>query len=459
MQNAYPYFICKYVRAELYHNFLAGMIGRDRYNEPFWEMYRWLEKTNSWSLKQFREFQMMQLQKQINHAYHHTRYYRRLFDEHGWKPQDFHDFQDFRKIPIITKNDLKMYLEELRALPRRKCYLVTTGGSTGIPTPIYHEMNRTGETYRAFVWQWYNEGDYYPGDRAAILRGSVIEKGCYEFLKNTGELHCSSMKMTERNMKDYLFHMEECGVKAICAYPSSAELLAKYIESTNFPFNENGRIKSLFTSSESLTDDVRKLVEEKLHLRVYDLYGNSEQMGMIGQLRDGMYHEYMCHSYVEYLDENNRPVKNGKGRIIATGFINDAMPLLRYDTDDFAEITDNMPLKRYSAQKVVEKIYGRRKKEELIVGSNGNMVNIVAINSHADIFRNIYKLQFVQEEKGKVILNVMPNQNFKRVDYEQIQQEFEKRLGEMFELKLIVTDQFEYTARGKEKLLVQRLKI
>lgn len=448
----------KRMRTGTYRNLSSRFLGKMKYDDLFWKTYYWLDQTRSWNIKQFREYQMHELRKQIDHAYHHTTYYRKLFDENGWKPKDFQDFRDFKKIPILSKADMKEHFEELRALPRRKCFVVTTGGTTGVPTKIYQEIDRTGDVYRAFVWQWYNEGGYYLGDNAAILRGSVIKDGCYEFIKNSGELHCSSMKMSEKNMKTYLVQMERQGIKAICALPSAAELLAKYIRSTNFVFNEDGKIKSLFTSSETLTDETRGLIEEQLHLRVYDLYGNSEQMGMIGQLRDGQYHEYMCHSYVEYLDESDQEVRSGKGRIVATGLINRAMPLLRYDTNDFAELTDDRQMKGYSAQKVVASICGRWEKDALIIGRDGNQVNISAINTHANLFDNIYKMQFVQEEKGKIKLNIMPNKQFKRIDLNNIAEEFRKRLGETFELEVCVTDQFEYTARGKDRLLVQKLK-
>jgi len=447
------------IKGEVYRTFFVKFLGKRKYDDLFWKKYYWLEQTKSWDLKKFREYQMREIQKQISYAYHNTVYYKRLFDEYGWKVESFQDFQDFRRIPVLTKKDMQIHLEELRAMPRWKCKVVTTGGSTGIPTKIYHDKSQIDSIYMAYVWRWYNEGNYYPGDRAAIIRGNIIKNGCYEYVKENDELICSSMKMSEKNMKEYLRQMEKYGVTFICAYPSAAELLAKFIKNTGIAFNENGKIKSLFTSSETLTKKTRMLVEKYLHVRVLDLYGNSEQMGMIGQFRDGLYHEYMCHSYVEYLDDDNHPVKNGKGRIVATGFINRAMPILRYDTNDYAEIANSRNHKRCSAQNIVTDICGRRKRNDLIVGMDGNFVSLVAINTHADIFDHIYKIQYVQEEKGKLKLKIMPGEGYSLKDRNQIYHEFQRRLGETFELEVCETDQFDYTPRGKSKLLVQKIKI
>lgn len=447
-----------HIRGEIYRNIDVNLFGKTKYDDLFWETYYQLDATHSWGYEKFLDYQMQELQKQIKNAYQNTIYYRRLFDENGWRPSQFQDFKDIRKIPIMTKKEIKEHFRELRALPKGKCYITTTGGSTGIPTKIYYERSVTGAKYSAFVWQWYNEGGYYLGDKATVIRGGVIEDGCCEILRKSNELHCSSMRMSEHNMKIYLDNIERYGTKAICAYPSSAELLARYVKESGYTFNETGKIKILFTSSENLTNRARKLIQKYLHVRVLDLYGNSEQMGMIGQLKDGYYHEYMCHSYVEYLDEKNEPIQKGVGKIIATGLINAAMPILRYDTNDYAFIEvekHNM----YNEQKTVKYIQGKHRKDELIVGKEDNLVNLVAINSHLNIFDHIYKMQYIQEEKGKIKLNIMPNQNFTQNDKNCIYHEFKSRLGDTFELMVNETNEFECTERGKSKLLVQKLSL
>lgn len=446
------------IKQKVFRNITAKIKGMKEYDDLFWKTYDMLEETKSWNVWQFREYQLQQLKMLIHYAYKNTKYYRRMFDEYGWSPRDFQNFQDIRKIPVITKEILQKNLNELRAIPLHNCVAVTTGGYTGIPTKLFLDARSTDAVRLAFVWHSFHEGGYYFGDKIAVLRGKVIGDGDIFHDPRYDILYCSSMNMSEKNIKKYLYEIQKFGAKHIRAYPSAAEILAKYIKDTGTCFNEDGKIKTLFTSSETLTMDMRRLIEEQLHVRVMDLYGNCEQIGMIGQCMEGHYHEYMCHSYLEYLDDGDVPVKTGRGRIIGTGFTNPAMPLIRYDTGDAALLDKVTCTERcVNRQKMICRLVGRRRRDEFLIGKDGNRVNYVAINTHADIFDNVYRIQFVQEEKGCIKINVMPGHKYTKADHTNIYQEFKKRFGGTFDLEVNETEQFEYTLRGKSKFIIQKL--
>lgn len=323
---------------------------------------------------------------------------------------------------------------------------------------MFLDARNTDAIRLAFVWHSFHEGGYYFGDKIAVLRGKVIGNGDIFHDPRYDALYCSSMNMSEENIKQYLYEIQKFGAKHIRAYPSVAEILAKYIKDAGTCFNEDGKIKTLFISSETLTMDMRRLIEEQLHVKVMDLYGNCEQIGMIGQCREGHYHEYICHSYLEYLDDEDIPVKTGRGRVIGTGFINSAMLLIRYDTGDIALLDKKTSIERcVNRQKMICGLAGRRRSDEFLIGKNGNLVNYVAINTHADIFDNVYRIQFVQEEKGRVKINVMPGHKYTMTDHINIYQELKKRFGITFDLEVNETEQFEYTQRGKSKFIIQKL--
>lgn len=444
---------------KVYRNITAKIKGIEEYNDFFWKTYDMLEETKSWDIWKFREYQLQKLKMVIHYAYEKTGYYRRMFDEYGWKPKDFQNFHDIRRIPILTKDILQKNLNDLRAIPIHNCTAVTTGGTTGIPTKLFLDVRGADAIRLAFVWHSFHEGGYYFGDKIAILRGKVIGNGDIFKDQKYGVLYCSSMNMSEKNMKQYLYQIQKFGAKHIRAYPSAATLLAKYIKDTGICFNEDGKIKTLFTSSETLTMDMRRLIEEVMHVKVIDLYGNCEQIGMIGQCMKGHYHEYMCHSYLEYLDDEDTPIKTGRGRIIGTGFINSAMPLIRYETGDIALLGKNNIERCMNSQRTICGLVGRHREDEFLIGKDGNQVNFVAINTHADIFDHIYRFQFIQEEKGRVKINVMPGKGYTVADHMNIYREFKKRLGRTFDLEVCETEQFEYTMRGKSKFLIQKVSI
>ena len=423
-----------------------------KYDEIFWEEYDLIERARGWGKTELEEYQLEQLRHLVKYAYEKTPFYKRIFDEYGIVPKDIQSFDDYKKIPVIRKADVVEYLEEIRALPKRRCVSVTTGGSTGTITKIYINPQVNRMKRQAYVWHSFHEGGYYFGDKIGILRGKVLGDRNIQYDPGEKIMYFNSMKMTEKNIKLYLEEMQRAKIKHLRAYPSAAEMLAKYIEETGMHFNEDGVLKTVFTSSETLLPNTRRLIEKNMHVKVVDLYGNSEQIGFIAQCKSGHYHEYMTHSYLEY-----EPVNDKYHNIIGTGFINNAFPLLRYSTEDLAVLSEQTGCCCGKKGKQIKRVAGRWAQKNLIIGREGNKMNLTAVNTHADIFKNIYKIQFVQKEQGRMILNVMPKKEYSDRDRQNVYKEFSARLGPTFELEIRETNDFIYTHRGKSKLLVQEL--
>lgn len=75
----------------------------------------------------------------VRHAYASVPYYRQLFDRVGIHPSDIHDFEDFARLPVLTKDDLRRHGTDLlsnRFAPSR-LYAKKTSGSTGKALTIW----------------------------------------------------------------------------------------------------------------------------------------------------------------------------------------------------------------------------------------------------------------------------------------------------------------------------------
>lgn len=75
-----------------------------RYDKGFRDMYNFLKESQWWGKEKLEEYQMQQLKKLLNHAYENVPYYHRVFDDRRLKPKDIQDFDDFKKLPVLTKN-------------------------------------------------------------------------------------------------------------------------------------------------------------------------------------------------------------------------------------------------------------------------------------------------------------------------------------------------------------------
>jgi len=88
---------------------------RFRYGKVFWDTYNFLQESQWWSREKLEEYQMQQLELLLRHAYENVPYYRRVFNERGLKPKDIQNFDDFKKLPYLTKEIVKKNYEELIA--------------------------------------------------------------------------------------------------------------------------------------------------------------------------------------------------------------------------------------------------------------------------------------------------------------------------------------------------------
>ena len=100
-------------------------------------------------------------------------------------------------------------------------------------------------------------------------------------------------------------------------------------------------LKAVIAISEQLTPSMRSYVERRFETPVYQLYGLTEFGLAAGRCEAGRYHVHREHCLIEIVDDEGRACAPGEtGRVVITGLSNFAMPLIRYDTGDLAEVAD-----------------------------------------------------------------------------------------------------------------------
>src|SRR6185437_7676900 len=93
---------------------------------------------------------------------------------------------------------------------------------------------------------------------------------------------------------------------------------------------------AVITSSETLSADVRRTIEDAFACPVFDHYGAAEMAAFITQCAAGAYHCNSDYGVVELLRDGHAVAPGEMGEIVATGFINPVMPFIRYATGDLA---------------------------------------------------------------------------------------------------------------------------
>ena len=71
--------------------------------------WKFLEDSQWWSKEQIMQYQDEELRKLIEHSYAHVAYYRHVMDQHGLRPNDIKSTGDLVKLPVLTKDDLRIH--------------------------------------------------------------------------------------------------------------------------------------------------------------------------------------------------------------------------------------------------------------------------------------------------------------------------------------------------------------
>jgi phenylacetate-CoA ligase len=188
--------------------------------------------------------------------------------------------------------------------------------------------------------------------------------------------------------------------------------------------------------SEMVHDFQRRMVEEVLGARVFNHYTHWERAASILECEQGRLHAQLDYGEVEILDDEGQPVPPGvTGEIVATGFYNLAMPLLRYRTGDLARRSAE-PCPCGRSFPVVDHIEGRV--GDLLRCSDGSLTATSALSLRYARAPIAYH-QCIQREPDAVEVRLVPGPGFDRRVHGQEVEAFVRRwLGEDMRVDLVL---------------------
>ena len=428
----------------------------DLRNKHYLEWMVFLKSSERWDVKQIREYQLSQLRKNITHVYQNTRGYRKLFDLAGVTPNSVKTLEDMRKLPLIERETIRDNLDDFHFHVRGETY-VTTAGSTGIPFGMYRDPIAFGKELASKAYQYYRIG-WKEGDRQFVLRGLPIKSKNYMmFYPRFNELRCSSYHLTPELMGKYLNKAHLYKPEWIRCYPSSGYIFARFLKENKLSFPP---IKGILCASENLYDYQKEMLKDVFKARVFSHYGHYEMAVIAGFCEyEDTYHVLPQYGYAELIDKNSQPVtKPGEiGEIVATSFIMNAVPFIRYRTRDLAALKSFGCPSCGRPYQVWDRVEGRL--QEFIVTSRGRYISMTAMNMHDDIFDHVKQFQFYQEKRGKLSFRFIPRETCNDNVVQNIKSRLMIKLGDDIDLKMEAVDDIPLTERGKHRFLIQKMKI
>lgn len=281
------------------------------------------------------------LRKTVEQVLKAPYYKKKLADVGIHYPADIKTLDDFRKIPLTEKEDMRQnYPFGLFAEPMDKIIRIhASSGTTGKPTVVGYTkedislwakmvangLRRVGVTASDIVQISYGYG--------LFTGGMGLHYGCEE-------LGTITIPISGGNTQRQLMIMRDFGATVLCCTPSYALNLAEGLKTAGISKDELKLRIGVF-GAEPWTDGMRREIEERLGIRAIDIYGLSEIMGpgvsMECLKNQGLHIDE--HFYPEVLDEKGNPVPEGvKGELVITSLDKKGFPTLRYRTKDISSI-------------------------------------------------------------------------------------------------------------------------
>jgi len=421
---------------------------------PFLVRRKWLNKTQWLDKENLQQIQLKLLKRIVAHSYNTVPYYRELMDKYGIREDSIRELDDIKQFPVLTKTDVLKAGDSILSnkYPKWMLRAARTGGSTGMPLVIYRNWTSIG-TEHAFVrrqWDWAGVG---LRDRCAYLMSRVVARPdqqngrLYMYDPVMKNLILSSHHLSTKTAKEYVEVMKKYKIKAVVGYPSAISFLAK----TALENDRGLKLKAALTTSEILTEAMRQTIAKAFGCKVFDFYGSAERVCYIHTCEYGSYHLIPEYGLTELLAADDSPAKY---RVIATGFWNFAMPLIRYDSGDIVTRAERT-CKCGRDFQIIESIDGRA--GDVIKTPSGRQFGVTLMIQILYVIcgtKNIIESQIVQDEIDHLTIKYLPGDGFSKEDLEDFKALLRKYLPGELKFDFIKVEAIEKTTSGKVRPLV-----
>lgn len=428
------------------------LLRRRRYGGVHRRHLAWLMETQWLPAEDLQRLQVDRLNRQIAIARAAVPLYR----DRGLPEREIESLDDLRDLPLLRKDDLRRPRAELVAEAQRrgKPVEIHTGGTTGKPLVIHCDAPTLQRNYAFFerLKRWAG----VPADaRVATFAGRTVvppDQTAPPFWRRNRAARTtlfSSYHLSEASLPAYAAELRALQPALIDSYPSSLEPIARHLLANGI---DDIRPTAVITSSETLTPAVREVVEAAFGCRVFDHYGAAEMAALVTQCERGRYHPNPEFGVLEVLADGEPAPPGERGEIVATGFVNPVLPLIRYVTGDTAVAGgERCPCGR--AFPVLEAIEGRR--DDVLVTPEGRRIGRLD-----PIFKSVssfYETRIVQTAADHVRVEVVPASTYDPHDEARLLEELRRRIGPSMAVELVQVESLPRTASGKLRAVVNEV--
>jgi phenylacetate-CoA ligase len=422
-------------------------------------VYRELMHTQWLPRKAIEALRLQRLRELLTHAHRDVPYFRRLFDDLGFKPDQVNSLDDLTRLPLLTKDIIRTKRDELFGASPNKLRLFSTTGSTGDPLQFYLSSARTAHTvaakWRATTWWGVDIGD-----REIVAWSSPIEVTAQDRLRGLRDLIMRSKllpttSLTPGRADELLEEIRAFRPRMLFGYPSTLALLAERAIELRMDLTQLGT-RVAFVTAERSYPHQRELISKAFGCRVADGYGGRDSGFIAHECPDGGMHITAEDIIVEIVDQNGNRLPAGKpGEVVVTHLFSFGFPFIRYKNGDVAVASDRV-CKCGRELPLIDEVRGRT--NDFLIAQNGAKIHDVSFAMLLRDMPGVTQFKIVQETLTHIHLQLVVGPEFDSGSADpKIRDLFERTLGKGVELQIERVESIPPERTGKYRYVVCKI--
>lgn len=417
-----------------------------------------VEKDQHKTLAEIDELRDRKLREIARVAYHNIPFYMNRFNAVNVHSEDIQTIGDLQRLPVLSKKDV---LDNEKGLIdpnlHQKLYQRKTGGSTGMTLHFVKEAKALALSdaimYRCYAWYGIDIGDKQVRFWGVpVTRERRWKERLKDFVLN--RIRISAFDISKESCLRQYKCIKKFKPAYFYGYTTAIYGFCLFLKEAGISLNDLN-LKAVICTAEKMYSHHRKLFDEVFNCPVVDEYGSAEHGIIAFQCKEGNKHMMADHLCIEFLDENDQPVKLGDpGRIVITDLSSFAMPLIRYDIGDIGRASNEKCSCgiRLPQMEVME---GR--KEDFIRKANGELVH-AAYLCYTLKEDTVHEFKMYQKTIDLLHVQIVRSQTFSDSTEKILENNLRTALGDKVQIDFEYLERIPREKSGKLRYFISELK-
>ncbi len=417
---------------ETFHKYLY--LAGERFKNPYLKKHLDnLMKSDRASLKELEKIQLERLKKLLTHAKNSTNFFKERLKDIDIENMTL---DDLKKIPILTKEELKANADDLRNDANGEPLIkAETSGTTG-DVFLFNKNLHWDASFRAAQYRGYSWYGVKPWEK------SLYFWGFKKSFKDKAKIRVLDFLLNRFRFFDYTEEEFEQAADRIrkssyiAGYSSSIHMMAKYFKKKGYKFDN---VKMVKATAEKVYDSYHKTVKEVFGRKLTSEYGSAEAGVIAYECPKGNMHIVMENVIIEEIDN----------KIIVTNLWAYSLPYIRFELGDYVVLDNETKCPCGRSHKIIKEVTGRIGRK--IYGKE-EVYSTININH---TFKNLsfkYGIELAysakQYEKGKMVFEIIKDES---INEDEAREKLIASAYEYFKDDLDVKVKFVSYKEGKSK--------